>query len=155
MSNPADPSTRPPLVVGRMALAGTLAVVMAAVAAGVTMMNLTPAGAGVGVSGRATATEARAADSLKVIVLASPDGTLKNAPARFEWQALDGATAYELKLYADDATVLWASPQGTATAVDRPPTIVLPTGQQYHWQVRAFANGKVVGESRLATFEII
>jgi hypothetical protein len=91
---------------------------------------------------------------LKAITVGSPDGTLKGAPARFEWQPLAGADAYELTLYADDARVLWTSPRSAATTVERPPSITLPTAQQYHWQVQAFAGNKTIGESRLTTFEI-
>jgi hypothetical protein len=94
------------------------------------------------------------AEQLKAITVGSPDGTLKGAPTRFEWQPLAGADAYELKLYADDARVLWTSPRSAATTVERPPAITLPAAQQYHWQVQAFAGNKTIGESRLTTFEI-
>ena len=92
---------------------------------------------------------------MKVVLLVSPDGTLEKAPAWFGWKRLAGATAYELRLYADDATILWTSPQVAATELNRPAAIALPSAHQYHWQVRAFADGKMIGESRLATFEII
>jgi hypothetical protein len=129
-----------------MIVAAVVAALVAAVA-----INLTDSGER-GARGAARQVEDR--DRLAPMTLVAPDGTLKSAPSRFEWRPLTGATSYELKLYADDARVLWTSERGAATAVDRPATVVLPTGQQYHWQVQAFAGEKVMGESRLATFEI-
>jgi hypothetical protein len=91
---------------------------------------------------------------LTPVTVVAPDGTLKTAPSAFEWKPLVGADAYELTLYADDARVLWTSPRDAKTTVERPAAVALPINQQYHWQVQAFANGKAIGESRLATFEI-
>jgi hypothetical protein len=129
-----------------MIAAAVIAAVVAAIA-----ISLTDSGErGV----RRAASEVEHGDRLPPITLVAPDGTLQRAPSRFEWRPLAGATSYELKLYADDARVLWTSERSAATAVDRPATVALPTGQQYHWQVQAFAGEKVMGESRLATFEI-
>jgi hypothetical protein len=97
---------------------------------------------------------ANAEPQLKPIALVAPDGTLNAAPSAFEWKPLAGADAYELKLYADDARVLWTSPRDAKTTVERPASVALPINQQYHWQVQAFAGGKAIGESRLATFEL-
>ena len=128
---------------GLMASAAVVAVVIAAVAIGVTRRDTPPS------------PPPPAADPMKVVVLAAPDGTLDKAPAWFMWKPLAGAALYELRLYADDATILWTSRQVTVTELNRPPAIALPSAHQYHWQVRAFADGKMIGESRLATFEII
>lgn len=130
-----------------MASAAVVAIAIAAVAIGVTPKDAQ--------QGKPRADAPSTEETLKAIVLVVPDGTLDKSPGWFEWRALPGATAYELRLYADDATIIWTSRQAPATVVNRPPSLKLPSGHQYHWQVRAFADGKAIGESRLATFEII
>jgi hypothetical protein len=128
---------------GLMASAAVVAVVIAAVAVGLTKHDPPPS------------PSPPAAAAMPEVRLEVPDGTLEKAPAFFGWKRLAGATAYEVRLYADDATILWTSRQVDAITINRPPSIALPSAHQYHWQVRAFADGKMIGESRLATFEII
>jgi hypothetical protein len=146
MTTSSNDSQRSPRGREPMIVAAVVAACVAAVA-----INLTDSSER---GARRAARQVEDGDRPALITLLAPDGTLKRAPSRFEWQPLAGATSYELTLYADDARVLWTSERGTATAVDRPAAIALPTGQQYHWQVQAFAGEKVMGESRLATFEV-
>src|SRR5579872_207776 len=92
--------------------------IAAALAAAVAAIGIAITNSGGGAQSSASAARQASAE-LTPITLVAPDGTLKAAPPRFEWRPLAGATLYELKLYADDARVLW-SVRGPATLVERP-----------------------------------
>jgi hypothetical protein len=88
----------------------------------------------------------------EALVPIAPAGLLARTPARFEWQPLKGASAYEVLLYQEDGTLLWQQ-RATGTPLDRPGDLQLPPGR-YYWRVRALSDDSAPADSALTNFEI-
>lgn len=82
----------------------------------------------------------------------APTGQLADAPARFEWRPLKGASVYELLLFREDGTLLWQQ-RAAGTSLERRADLQLLPGR-YYWRVRALSDENAPAESPLTPFEI-
>jgi hypothetical protein len=77
-----------------------------------------------------------------------PDGVVAEAPTEFEWVTVDGADIYQVRIYAEDGTLVWTSDDLAGTSVAWPDTVTLGA-TPYYWGVTALADGEIVAESGL------
>jgi hypothetical protein len=66
-----------------------------------------------------------------------PDAVLQQPPERFAWPLQPGATSYRLRLFDEEASLLWESPAVAQPGADFPETesAVLRPGASYFWVV--------------------
>ncbi len=88
------------------------------------------------------------------VVLIAPRGDLAAAPASFEWQAVPGATRYQVQLMEVDRSELWRGE--TAVTQIAVPDLVrarITPAKSLLWQVAAFdASGRRIGASNAEKF---
>ena len=86
----------------------------------------------------------------------APVGDVKTAPRELEWQAMAGATAYEVVVEEVDHTALWRG-ASASTRVSLPTSVVekLVPGKTVLWRVDAKNSaGAVVGQSAATRFRV-
>jgi hypothetical protein len=100
------------------------------------------AGAGVWLASTTRAPdELRGPGAEPAIALVSPGATIAaDAPARFVWRAVPGASAYRLELLDADGTVVYSTRTADSSAV-LPPNVTLRRGAEYRWWVKAETPG--------------
>lgn len=79
-------------------------------------------------------------------------GPLTSARPVFEWAPVGGSPTYQLSLKNSDDDVVWQQ-QTSATKVAYPANIAALAPGLYSWEVRARADGKLVGE-QIANLEV-
>lgn len=106
-------------------------------------------GAGPDVSGEVILRSAR----ISVVV---PPSTVRESPSVFEWQPVEGAASYQMRLFEVDNTPLWSA-QVREPKAELPSAIRarLTAPKALNWSVTAMnAAGTVIGESGTQRFSI-
>lgn len=125
----AAPGAAPGRRLGRrLMIAGT-----AVLAAAAALLVYTYVRGGDGASGSRVV---RSGGDAGVVLRAGPPGQLA-------WEPVAGADAYRVRIYSEDGTLVWTSPEVTATSLERPEEPA--TG---FWEVEALAGGRRVARSR-------
>jgi hypothetical protein len=90
-------------------------------------------------SGPGTSFERGTASVVMPAVSPAEGARLVSPPSRLEWEALPGATSYEVTIYDAESSPIWKSERVTAAGVDLPAGVAakLPAGHSYLWRVVA------------------
>ena len=91
------------------------------------------------------------------VTVSSPVGDLREAPKQIEWQAVNNAARYEVRLLEVDRTELWKG-ETSAVKIDLPPAVqarIVPA-KTILCEVHAFdAAGRSVAESNTVRFRLL
>ena len=89
----------------------------------------------------------------ELVEIVGPNGAVTSTPTQFEWQAVSGAKIYQVRVYAEDGTLVWTSDDLTATSTAWPASVTLGAAP-YYWGVTALSDGEIVAESGLTIVEL-
>jgi hypothetical protein len=91
------------------------------------------------------------------IAVRSPVGDQPAPPERLEWNAVDAAVRYRVRLLEVDRRELWSTTTASAV-VDVPSTVraSLAPGRTLLWEVTAYdAGGRIISESGVQSFRVL
>jgi hypothetical protein len=91
-------------------------------------------------AGGTGASSERGTGAIVMAATLPPDGArLASPPSRLAWEALPGATGYEVSIYDSESSPIWKSDRVTSPTVGLPPEVAakLPAGRSYLWRVVA------------------
>jgi hypothetical protein len=89
------------------------------------------------------------------VAVVAPAGDV-SAPTQFAWRAVEGASAYHVRLLEVDGTEIWsADTPATQIAVPAQVRAQLQPGRSFRWQVTASGAAGRIAESSLQPFHII
>jgi hypothetical protein len=89
----------------------------------------------------------------ELVEIVGPDGAVTETSNQFRWEPVPGAEIYQVRVYAEDGTLVWTSEDLTEPSVAWPESVTLGT-DTYYWGVTALRDGEIVAESGLATVEL-
>jgi predicted RNA-binding Zn-ribbon protein involved in translation (DUF1610 family) len=91
------------------------------------------------------------------VAVRSPVGDQREAPRRFEWEAVAGAVRYRVRLMEVDRREVWSA-SASAPALDLPPALRGPLSvpRALLWEVTAYdAAGRALAESGPQSFRVV